>query len=82
MGFVWIKWVKIDETFGTVLPLENTQMLLLVIYYQKRASVVGARVPQMMGPSPGVFRALIRGFVDFVVVVLFVFWPPHGHVGS
>ena len=56
-------------------------MLLLIIYYQKRASVVGARVPQMMGPSPGVFRALIRDFVDFVVV-LFVFWLPHGHVGS
>ena len=37
----------------------------------------------MMGPSPGVFRALIRDFVDFVVVVvLFVFWLPHGHVGS
>ena len=35
----------------------------------------------MMGPSPGVFRALIRDFVDFVVV-LFVFWLPHGHVGS
>ena len=80
MGFVWINWVKIDQTFGTVLPLESTQMLLLIIYYQKRARVVGARVPQMTGLSPGVFRALIRGFMGFVV--LFVCWPPHGHVGS
>lgn len=39
----------------------------------------------MMGPSPGVFRAVSRDFVVFVVVVclsVWFFWPPHGHVGS